>query len=169
MDCPTGKLSDLFICWITGWITFWAPCLADALPVHWQIYNCLTNCLTEWMGNWLTGWLVYWLTGCWVTCSLDAEQINFKECSSFSGRELKPISRRKTNYYQEPGIHVVVRRLDSSSSSEYWLHCSAGADLLAGLQMRLKPALFCSNITILRERRDERQIGGEVMELLTLL
>lgn len=163
MECLTGMLSNwltnfldsLFSCWLAG-------LLSDR-------YSCHVSWFTEWLSDWLTYWLVYWLTDCWLTCLLYVMQIDSKDSSSCSSKELSPFGRRNINYHQEPRIHVLVGCLDSSRSSECWLHFSAGADLLTGLQMRLKPALFCSDITILREHRNERQIGGEVMELLTLL
>lgn len=158
MNYLTGKLSDWLFFIVDNWLTFWilhvfSRGLAGLLSDR---YCCPTSWLPEWLSNWQTDWLVYHFTGCWFTCSLDAEQINFKESSSFSSRELRLISRKKTNYHQEPRIHALAGHLDSLCSAECWLHSSVGADLLVGLQMKLKPALFCSNVTILKGSRDER-------------
>lgn len=115
-SCLTDKLTDWYSSMPANFLNpVLSRCLAGLLSDR---YCSPTSRCPQQLSNWQTDWLVYHLTGCWFTCLLYAKQINFKESSSFSSRELRPISRKKTNYHQEPWIQALAGHLDFSCSTE---------------------------------------------------
>lgn len=116
----------------------------------------------------------HWLHTRRLLCLQDAPQINFKESSRLllaTAETCGQWTDRKTNYSRPPRKHVFGWMCGFLVFC--WMliafQCEVSGCFSLVLRMKPKPALFCSNMTNLGGRWDERVIEWEVIELLTWL